>query len=655
MKKYLLAIALVACQAINAQNLSDSGSYFLHKFAQNIGKETYTITKEGDNITYNINFRFVDRGSAVPLKAQITTDSRLQPVSFFISGKTSRFSTINDTIHIANKQVNLRIDDSVYHRPLPPIAFPVGGYSPGTVQMLLLQYWKKNKEPKSIPLLPSGEVKIIRQGKDTLTFNNKPLFLERYVLSGLIWGNEIIWTDNNLHLVCLITNDAEGDKLEMMQTDYESLLPELLSRAAKYGMELFTSSMRMNVAGSKTLAIVGANIIDVESGSTTPNEVIIIENGLIKKIGANGTVAIPANAIIIHAEHKFVIPGLWDMHAHFEQAEWGPAYLAAGVTTVRDCGNEFGYINAVKSAIDSHKGIGPLIIKAGIIDGPGSTALGIVRATTPEEAVKVVDMYKSNGFAQIKIYSSVKAPVVKAICDEAHRLGLTVTGHIPQGMSTRAGIDSGMDQVNHIQYIYSMMKRKSDGSINLDDSMSVAALDYLEAHHTVVDATVGVFEMSFRSTKDNVLNWEPNFYHLPLPLQVLFKNTGMPDDQAKKYKPVYEGMRDLVKTLHDKGIRIVAGTDMGFPGWSVHRELELYVDAGLTPLQALQTATIVPAQVMNMDKQSGSVKEGKQADLVILDADPLVQIRNVRRVSKVIKEGEEYDPGVLHTIAGFRK
>src|SRR5258706_14530740 len=137
--------------------------------------------------------------------------------------------------------------------------------------MLLLQYWKRNKEPKVIPLLPTGQVKISGQGRDTISFNGHVLNLERYVIIGLVWGNEIIWTDKDLHLVCLITNDAEGDKLEMMQEQYENLLPELLSRAAQYGMELFSASMKMNASNKAVLAITGGNMIDVENGNTVNN------------------------------------------------------------------------------------------------------------------------------------------------------------------------------------------------------------------------------------------------------------------------------------------------------------------------------------------------------------------------------------------------
>ena len=654
MKKYILTTVLFIAGAHGfAQNATDSGSFFLHKFGQNIGKETYTLRKQGNQFTYDISFKFTDRGSPVPLQAQLVTTGQYEPISLFIKGSTSRFSAINDSIYIKNKKATIWMDSVVHTEALKPLSFPVAGYSPGTVQMVLLQYWKQHGQPKRIAMLPKGEVIIKPDGTETLSFNNKHLVLNRYIVSGLIWGNEIVWTDKQGNLICLITNDAEGDKLEMMSTVYESLLPQFISRAASCSMKLFSNSMKMNVDKNKIIAIVGGTVIDVEEGRDINNAVIVIEKGIISKLGKAADVRIPAGATIIHAEGKTIIPGLWDMHAHFQQAEWGPAYLAAGVTTVRDCGNEFDYINAIKKAIDDGKGVGPLILKAGIVDGAGDMGVGIVRATTAEEAVKVVNMYKNEGYVQIKIYSSVKPEIVKAICNEAHRLGLTVTGHIPQGMSTQAGIDSGMDMINHIQCVYTMMKKNKDGSLILEDSVSQAALSYLKEKHTVVDATIGVFEMGFRSLDDDILIMEPNYKNLPVPLQQLFTTVGMPAEQAGKLKPRYQGMLNLVKVLYDKGITLVAGTDMGFPGYSLPRELELYVQSGLTPLQAIQTATITPAKVMGMDKITGSVKIGKQANLLILDANPLTQIRNIRRVNLVIKDGQQYDPHVLHKMVGF--
>lgn len=657
MKRYvLIAILNLLCiLTVQAQSSSpDSGVFLLHKFQQHIGKETYYISNNRDTVIYKDNFKFVDRGSPVPLKAELKVSRQTEPFSLDIKGNVARSATINDKFIIKGGIAHIKVDDSLYDKKLKPLTFPIAGYAPTIVQQILLQYWEKHHKPANINILPRGSVQIRQDGLDTLSFESKPLVLKRFTIGGLIWGNEFVWTDNEGAVVCIITNDAEFDKFESVREQYESLLPTLIGKTAIYSMRLFGKSGSVSSRVEKLIVIKGGTVIDVVNEKTIPNAVVVIESGVIKKVGKAGEVSIPAGAKIIDAKGKVLLPGLWDMHAHFEQAEWGPAYLAAGVTTVRDCGNEFDFINAIKDAIDQGRGVGPHILKAGIIDGKDPYALGVIQADTKDEAIKAVDRYKENGFVQIKIYSSVKPAIVKAICDEAHKQGLTVTGHIPIGMTLQQGVDSGMNMVNHVQYVYSIMKRNK-GMVDFNDPKSIDAINYIKQHNVVIDPTLGVFEMSFRNVKDDITIMEPAFYTLPLPLQALLKNTGQDSVGAIKFKPVYESMVMIVKKLHYAGVTIVAGTDQGFPGFSVDRELELYVQAGLTPADAIQTATITPARVMNIDKATGSIEEGKQADLIIVDGDPLKNIRDIRNVTTVIKDGHIYNPGTLHRMVGFSK
>ena len=632
---------------------ADSGAFLLHKFQQPLGKETWSLSATETARTYSVNFKFVDRGSAVPLKTTIELTPDQEPLRLITHGNTSRFSTINDSVSIQNNTATIRVDDSVYTLPVKENTFPVAGYSPATTQMLLLRYWNKHHQPRIIHALPGGDITISEQGSDAFTFNGLPLVLKRYLISGLVWGNELLWADEKGQLYCLITNDAEGDKLEAMLEPYESLLPAIIDKAAVYGMQIFDNLTKQQSVRHNIIAIRNANLIDVENGRATPGMTILVEDGKIKNIGTAGT-PIPTGAFTIDAKGRTVMPGLWDMHAHFEQAEWGPAYLAAGVTTVRDCGNEFGYINAIQQAIDGGKGIGPHILKAGIIDGKGSMSLGIIQASTAEEAVRAVQQYKDNGFVQIKIYSSVSPAMVSVICKEAHRLGLTVSGHIPEGMNLMQGVDSGMDMINHEQYVNSLLKKGNDRTIDYDDTANRKVMDYILSHHVVIDPTLSVFEWIFRSLSDPITNVEPAFYNIPLPLQALFINTGMPAKKAETYRQVMKNMEQQVAIMFHKGVPIVAGTDMGIPGYSLYRELELYVEGGLTPQEALQTATIIPARVLKRDAFSGSLAVGKDADLIIVDGDPLHDIHDIRKVQTVIKGDKIYDPGQLHRMVGFK-
>jgi imidazolonepropionase-like amidohydrolase len=661
MRKYLypLLAALTLPLVARAQTApADTATFLLHKFAQRIGKETYRLTRTPHAYTYDVAFRLVDRGSPVALTAQIATTPAGEPLRLAVKGQTSRFSSINDTVRLgADGQARIRVDEVVRTEPRPALSFPVAGYAPGTGQWLLLRYWQQHGRPASLALLPGGTVRIREDGTDTLQFQNRPLLLRRYVLKGLVWGNELLWTDQQGNLVGLITNDAEGDKLELLAQPYAALLPALVGRAARHGMRLFRAEMgaaaTRPAALAPLLAVVGGTVVDVVRGRRISNATVLLQGGKVLRVGPAAAVPIPKGAWVLHAEGQTVLPGLWDMHAHFQQAEWGPAYLAAGVTTVRDCGNEFAYINAVQRAIDTGQGVGPRILKAGIIDGDGDMSLGIVRANTPAEAARVVQQYKASGFAQIKIYSSVKPDIVRAICQEAHRVGLTVTGHIPEGMTLLQGVAAGMDQVNHLMYVAQLLRRNPDGSLILTDTTAARVFAFLKAHRTVIDPTVGVFELGYRSTKDDIMAIEPGYLRLPQALQALYVNMGQEPADAAKAAPYIASYPRLVKALYDHGIPIVAGTDMGFPGTSLAREMELYVLGGLTPIQALQTATINAARAMSLDARAGSLDVGKQADLVIIDGDPLANIRDIRQVRLVVKAGQVYEPDQMRRLADY--
>ncbi|MBS1664114.1 MAG: hypothetical protein JST68_23920, partial [Bacteroidetes bacterium] len=147
---------------------ADSTNFFLHKFAQNIGKETYWVKKTDSGYRYEVQFKFTDRGSAVPLQAKLSVNKNFEPLRFWIKGKTSRFSTISDSVVIRGGKAMIRVGDSSYTKAVGPMSFTVGGYSPGTVQMVLLQYWKRHGRPAQLSLLPTGSVKIRKAGNDTL-------------------------------------------------------------------------------------------------------------------------------------------------------------------------------------------------------------------------------------------------------------------------------------------------------------------------------------------------------------------------------------------------------------------------------------------------------------------------------------------------------
>jgi len=339
---------------------------------------------------------------------------------------------------------------------------------------------------------------------------------------------------------------------------------------------------------------------------------------------------------------RTVVPGLWDMHGHLAQIEFGPALLAAGVTTARDMGGEMEFLTAFRDALRDGRGIGPQLLLSGLVDGGGPAAFGDTWADTPEEGIAVVDRYHDAGFDQIKLYSLLEPDVVQAIIDRAHSLGMGVTGHIPRSLTLEQAVGMGMDQVAH----QPLSGDPADGEVR-------RVIRLLAARGTVIDPTQSWNELLSRSWRTPIESFLPGFARAPWPVRAVYgsvRNDRTPEEVAAGRR---RGLA-IVKAMHDAGVPIVAGTDDGVPGHSLHREIELYVEAGITPMDALRAATAVPATAMGMANDVGTIEVGKRADLLILDGDPLVDIANIRTGRWVVARGRMYETAELWRLAGFR-
>jgi imidazolonepropionase-like amidohydrolase len=667
--KVLLLLLLTAVIA-HAQNQTsdaktsvvESGKFRLHKFEQPIGEETYEITREGDSLVVTSNFKFTDRGTPVPLAATLRTKQNLTPEAFEIKGSTSRGSTIDTAIEIKGNAATIREGKETRQAAVPARFFTIAGYAPAAMQMMLMRYLASNNIKGSLQTLPGGAVTIDKRGTDKIKVGDKMVELDRYSVSGLIWGRESLWLDKKQNLVALVGVDAEFDHFEALREDYESALPIFVGKAADDGMAALAEiSNRISPQRKGALVIKNANLIDGTGAAPVSDAVIVIENGRIASVGSRASVKIPKGANVFDAQGKYVLPGLWDMHAHFEQVEWGPVYLAAGVTTVRDVGNEFEFMTAVRDAIKSGRGLGPRILLAGIVDGDSPFALGVIRANTPEEARAVVNRYHDAGFQQIKIYSSIKLDILKEITAEAHRLGMTVTGHVPRGMNAIQAVEAGMDQINHIQYLPAVLLPKDfkpqagvAPKIDVESPEAKKTIQFFKDHNTVFDPTLVIFEWFFHPSNVPFATIEPGAAKLPRELDAPINNTGVPPAQAANARATMDMFLNITGALHRAGLTIVAGTDQVVPGHSLRREIELYVQAGFTPMEAIQAATIVPARVMKVDKDSGTVEAGKIADLILVEGNPLDRINNIRNTKFVITNGRMYDCGQLWQSVGFK-
>jgi imidazolonepropionase-like amidohydrolase len=671
-----LSAALAAPQqsGTDAAAVVEQGKFTLHKFEQPIGEETYEIRRDGDSLAVKIDFKFTDRGSAVPLSATFRAAPDLTPQAFEIKGQTARPVSIDEavTIDAVSHKVHFRTRNKQSELASPSGAFfTIAGYAPTTMQMLMVRYWATHASPAQLATLPSGSVKVEPRGQDTIHITGKDGArdekLDRYTIEGLIWGRETLWFDVNRNLVAAITTDAEFDHFEAIRDGYESALGDFVGRAGADGMSAL-AEISKSISGSRasTIAIVGGTLIDGTGAAPVADAAVVIHNGRIVAAGPRSKVKIPKHSSVVDAHGKTILPGLWDMHAHFEQVEWGPIYLAAGATTVRDCGNEFEFITAVRDAIAQGHGLGPRILAAGIVDGSSTYTIGVERVDTPEQARDWSDRYHAAGFQQMKIYSSVKLEELKVVADEAHRLGMTVTGHVPEGLNAYQAIEAGQDQINHITFIADIMhapfpadmsrldKAKVVANLDLDSADAQKALSFLKQHHTVVDPTMATFEFVTVSTAKPPASFEPGVNKVAPELAEQLTDVEPPTEHAALAEQVFQKQLAIVGALHRAGIPIVAGTDQTVPGYSLHREMELYVQAGFTPMEAIQAATIVSARAMGLEKESGTVEKGKRGDVILVNGNPLDDIHQLRNVEYVITNGIMFHAAELWQSVGFK-
>ncbi len=269
-------------------------------------------------------------------------------------------------------------------------------------------------------------------------------------IDGLVWGRETLWLDPEKRFAGVSTR-VHILPLEAIREDLQDALPDLQAIAVRDRMaDLASMASSTPPIADGTFALVGARLRDGTASPAIDDAAIVIENGRIVSAGRRGEVTLPKGIRIIEAAGKTIVPGLWDMHGHVSQIEWAPAYLAAGVTTVRDMGGERRFLTAFRDSLAERRGVGPQLILAGLVDGGGPDAFGTTIADDANAGREIVDAYRVAGFRQMKLYGRMTADLVSAIATRAHERGMTVTGHIPTGLSVQQAVEAGMDHIAHL-------------------------------------------------------------------------------------------------------------------------------------------------------------------------------------------------------------
>jgi hypothetical protein len=412
-----------------------------------------------------------------------------------------------------------------------------------------------------------------------------------------------------------------------------------------------------------------ARVFDSETATLGSPSDVYLHRGRIAAIVASGSEASDAQTEV-DAQGRVLLPGLFDLHGHHSRWE-GVLQLGAGVTTVRDMGNDNPTMQSMLDDIASGALLSPRLEPCGFIEGrsPFSSSFGITISTLAQ-ATAAVDWYAQRGYRQIKIYNSFPKAILRETVSHAHALGLRVSGHVPAFMRAREVVEQGFDELQHINQVMLnfLVTESTDtrtlqrfklpaelvGDIDFDSKVVQDFIALLKTHQTVVDPTLATFDFLRQRDGELAAPYAAIADHMPPDVKRGFRIGGLdiPDDAAAlRNRRSYAKMIDFVGRLYRAGVPLVAGTD-ALAGFTLHSELALYVQAGLTPAQALQVATRNGARYSGTSADRGSVTPGKLADLVLVDGDPTRDIADLRRVALVITQGHWLSPIELHREAG---
>ena len=521
-----------------------------------------------------------------------------------------------------------------------------------------------------VPLLPSGKATMTLGPTATVQGLSGAKTVQLAFVRGILASPQPVWLDENKRYFGEIGN------LSVVPAGFESSIKTLrAAQEATTAAEVKAIAERFLTGGARAPVLFdNVRLFDADKGVFIDNQAVLAGDGKIKAIVPAGSMTPPPNVRVIDGRGKTLVPGIWDSHMHIGD-DWDVlANMANGMTSFRSPGTTFDRaVDAVKRRASGELLMGEPFISVIIDKKDPLAAQGAEVVSSEAEAIQTVGRIKDAGLWGVKFYTSMNPAWIAPAAAEAHRLGLHVHGHVPATMKPSEAVAAGYDELTHLNFVVmeSMPKDVIDKAntrqrmegparyfkdVDLDGPLMTGFVDLLAKRKTIVDPTIVIFE-SFL-TQDG---GKPHPAYAPYmgiisPVleRAVFTSGGYPLVEGftrDDYRKSYANMVRLVGKLHRAGVPIVAGTD-GM-GVELIRELEIYKQAGFTNAEALQSATILPARVVGVDRRTGSIAVGKEADMVLVDGDVSNDLGALRRVVTVVSDGFVMDADELRKAAGY--
>jgi hypothetical protein len=668
MKHFFAAASLlIALAGVNSSHAQDATRYIA---LVNGGKDKaghLVTTRSGDR--YRVDYLFKDNGRGPELKEEYTLAPDGTFATYKVKGTTTFGSLVDETFTRKGDNARWKSTSDKGEQAVTGTAIysPLNG-SPQAYSVALTALAKQSDG--KLPMIPSGTLTSRKLLDMEVTRGAEKRNVQLLALTGVGFTPTTVWatTGDAPRLFAFIFPGFVQIIEEGWQTNGAAM--ETRQVAAEKAM-LVDMNRRMSHSLPGRTLIRHARVFDSETATLGAASDVLIEAGRIIEVSPTRTSARTADRVV-EAANRVLLPGLFDMHSHVSFWDGG-LHLGTGITTIRDMGNDNPTLLELMKQEQAGQLLMPHVVAAGFIEGesPHASRSGFV-VKNLEDARKAVDWYHDNGFPQIKIYNSFPKEILAQTTEYAHAKGMRVSGHIPVWLRAEDAVLAGYDEIQHINQVLLnfLVTDKTDtrtlerfylpaekvGSLDFDSPDVQKFIALLAARKIVVDPTLATF--NFVRQQDGVMSQEFAAVadHVPPDVRRGFLSGQMkiPDEPThQRYEKSYARMIEFVGRMYKAGVPLVAGTD-DIPGFTLQRELELYVEAGLTPSQALQVATYNGARFARVLDDRGVISPGRRADLILVDGEPTRNISDIRKVALVIKGETAYYPSEVFEAMGVK-
>ena len=663
MRDRILAVTLTVAVAMSSVAVAET----MHLSVMFGGKNIGHLTAETNGDQTSIDYDYKNNGRGPTMAETIRLDADGLPVAWTITGTTTFSAKVAEhfsrTGSAAEWVDSTGKGSSAVARPSLYVAQSGSPWSDGVYARALL------KTPdKDLPALPGGELRLTTGETFTVQGSPGPIQVTRYDVSGIDLVPDTILLDASGQLFASV--DAS---FIVVRAGYEGEEKRLRELAAHWSLQRFIDiehEAAHHYAGP--VRIRNVRLFDPKTGSLTEPVSVVVNDRQISAVEPVGSPQTPGE-VLIDGAGGTLVAGMYDMHAHLQQDE-GLLNVLAGVTSVRDMGNDNAVLDRLIQQIEGGAIGGPHVVRSGFIEGKSQfSANNGILVDSQEQALDAVRWYAARGYWQIKIYNSVNPAWVPAMAKEAHLLGMRVAGHIPAFSTADQMIEDGYDEITHIdKFMYGWVilpgedmrpvkprliiaRRLAD--LDLASAKVQHTINMMAERHLAIDPTLEIHEWLFLSRNGQTPPGDVDYFsHMPIAWRrdALKAPVDMsaPGDE-KAFAAVFEKMLATVRILHDRGVFIVFGTDMG-GSFTYHRELELYQRVGMTAPEILKRATLDAAHYLGQDQRLGSIEKGKLADFFLIPGDPTQDLKAIKTIRMVVKDGVFYYPSEVYPKFGIQ-